>query len=206
LSTGSSTTSYPPVSNGTGPDSIVLQVSENAWANGGSNADAHGDAEFTVAVNGVQQGGTYTALAPHGTADQTFTLNGTFGANPTLAVAFINDAYGGSPQADRNLYVDSISYDGANQNQSREIRSDGTVTFDLTGAGNDGSGSSGSGPAGPVTSLHYAANANFATGSYNAAGDPGSDGFNLADVGSAAAADSLPSGVKGLVWLGDPAA
>jgi hypothetical protein len=58
------------VSNGTGPDSIVLQVSENAWANGGKNADANGDAEFTVAVNGVQQGGTYTALAPHGTAEE----------------------------------------------------------------------------------------------------------------------------------------
>jgi hypothetical protein len=99
-----------------------------------------------------------------------------------------------------------------NQNQSQAIHADKTVTFALTGAGDDGSGSSGSSsgssgsgsgdPASPVTSLHYAPNADLAYGSYNAAGDPGSDGFNLADVGSAAAANSLPSGVEGLIWLG----
>jgi hypothetical protein len=56
---------------------------------------------------------------------------------------------------------------------------------------------------GPSTSLHYAPNANEAYGSYNAPGDPGSDGFNLADVSSVSAANALPSGVEGLVWLGD---
>jgi hypothetical protein len=57
--------------------------------------------------------------------------------------------------------------------------------------------------AGPVTPLHYTAGANTADGSYNAAGDPGSDGFNLADVGSAAEADAMPAGVKSLIYLGD---
>ncbi|MDR3473756.1 MAG: hypothetical protein P4M09_19040, partial [Devosia sp.] len=56
--------------------------------------------------------------------------------------------------------------------------------------------------AGPVTSFHYTPNANLAHGSYNAAGDPGSDGFNLADVSSVAAANALPAGVEGLVWAG----
>lgn len=51
----------------------------------------------------------------------------------------------------------------------------------------------------PVTSLHYAPNANVVNGLYA----PGADGFNLADVSSAAAADALPAGVEGLVWLGD---
>lgn len=55
---------------------------------------------------------------------------------------------------------------------------------------------------GPQTNLHYAANGNFADDGYNAAGDPGSDGFNLADVSSVSQADTLPSGVQGLIYLG----
>lgn len=51
----------------------------------------------------------------------------------------------------------------------------------------------------PQTVLHYASNGNFGSnGSYL----PVADGFNLADVGSVSALDSLPAGVKGLVWLG----
>jgi hypothetical protein len=54
----------------------------------------------------------------------------------------------------------------------------------------------------PVTSWHYAPNSNFSnSGQYV----PGSDGFNLADIDSNAKSkmDSLPPGVRGLVWLGD---
>jgi hypothetical protein len=54
----------------------------------------------------------------------------------------------------------------------------------------------------PTTSLHYAPNDNFsASGQYL----PGADGFNLADVqtGGKSELDSLPAGVRGLVWLGD---
>jgi hypothetical protein len=51
----------------------------------------------------------------------------------------------------------------------------------------------------PQTVLHYAPNGNFGSnGSYL----PGADGFNLADVSSVDALNSLPTGVKGLVWLG----
>jgi hypothetical protein len=51
----------------------------------------------------------------------------------------------------------------------------------------------------PVTSLHYAPDGNFGqSGQYM----PGADGFNLADVRSKAELDSLPAGVRGLVWLG----
>jgi hypothetical protein len=53
--------------------------------------------------------------------------------------------------------------------------------------------------AGPVTSLHYTPNGNFGS---NGAYLPGQDGFNLADVSSVSALNSLPAGVKGLVWLG----
>src|SRR5271169_1640172 len=50
----------------------------------------------------------------------------------------------------------------------------------------------------PITALHYAANGNFASGSY----DPGAVGFNLADVASASLLSYLPSGVEGLAYLG----
>jgi mono/diheme cytochrome c family protein len=50
---------------------------------------------------------------------------------------------------------------------------------------------------GPVTNLHYT------DGDSLPAGDPAlALGFNLADVGSVSALNSLPTGVKGLVWLG----
>jgi hypothetical protein len=51
----------------------------------------------------------------------------------------------------------------------------------------------------PRTTLHYAANGNF-----NSKGDylPGAVGFNLADVSNVRQLNSLPEGVKGLVWLG----
>lgn len=50
----------------------------------------------------------------------------------------------------------------------------------------------------PITSLHYASNGNFVNNLYA----PASSGFNLADVSSVSQLNSLPAGVKGLVWLG----
>jgi hypothetical protein len=51
----------------------------------------------------------------------------------------------------------------------------------------------------PRTDLHHAPNHNFdAKGRYV----PGEFGFNLADVDDARQLQSLPSGVKGLVWVG----
>ena len=50
-----------------------------------------------------------------------------------------------------------------------------------------------------VTKLHYAPNSNVVNGVYA----PGADGFNLADISSAAEAETLQAGVLGLVWLGD---
>ncbi len=52
---------------------------------------------------------------------------------------------------------------------------------------------------GPITGLHYAPNHNFDSSGNNV---PANAGFNLADVSNVSQLDSLPSGVKGLVWLG----
>ena len=79
----------PKVTVGSGPDTLALQVSEDAYL---------GDAQFTVSVDGHQIGGTLTALASHSAGQtQTFNVLGTFAAGShTATVNFLNDAYGGS--------------------------------------------------------------------------------------------------------------
>ena len=109
-----------PVTIGSGPDAIVLQLSEDAW---------QGDAHYTVSVDGVQIGGVLTETASHAQAqDQALTVAGNWGAGEhQVAVDFLNDAYGGSSQADRNLYVDAASYNGVEA-------SPGTLTLDAGGS------------------------------------------------------------------------
>ena len=87
------------------PDKFVLNVSEDAW---------NGDAQFMISVDGVDLGQTYTATASHAAgASQQITIAGAWGANAkTISASFINDAYGGSVATDRNLYVNSVNYNG----------------------------------------------------------------------------------------------
>ena len=94
-----------PVTIGSGPDTLGLQVSEDAW---------QGDAQFTVAVDGTQIGGVQTATASHaGGQSQLFNVRGSFAAGShTVTVNFLNDAYGGIAQTDRNLYVTGATIDG----------------------------------------------------------------------------------------------
>ena len=94
-----------PVTVGSGPDAIALGISEDSY---------QGDAQFTVSVDGKQIGGTLTASVLHNSGqDQAFNIMGKFGAGQhTVGVSFLNDAYGGSADTDRNLYVDSASYKG----------------------------------------------------------------------------------------------
>jgi hypothetical protein len=53
-------------------------------------------------------------------------------------------------------------------------------------------------PRQPSTNLHYTSTGNFSGSTYT----PGVDRFNLADVSSVGMADSLPSRVKALVYIG----
>lgn len=87
------------------PDLLVLQVTEDAY---------DGDAQFTVSVDGQQVGGIQTATASHrGSQWQSVALTGQFGNGPhTVGVNFLNDAYGGAPTKDRNLYVRSVTLNG----------------------------------------------------------------------------------------------
>lgn len=91
---------------GSGPDTLVLSVSEDAW---------QGDARFIVDVDGKAVGGVQTATAAHAAgARQAFAFHGAFGSGVhQVSVDFLNDAWGGSALADRNLYVDGATYDGS---------------------------------------------------------------------------------------------
>lgn len=91
---------------GTGPDTLTLQVSQDAYL---------ANAQYTVSVDGKRLGGVFTAEALHSAgAHDVLQLHGDWGAGQhTASVAFLNDAWGGTPGTDRNLYVDSMSYDGA---------------------------------------------------------------------------------------------
>lgn len=88
---------------GAGPDTLVLAVAEDA---------AGGDAQFTVSLDGTQLGGAFTAQAWHSQGQtQNFTFGGNWGAaGPhVIAVNFLNPASG------RNLYVNSVAFDGTTQ-------------------------------------------------------------------------------------------
>jgi endoglucanase len=85
---------------------IVLHVAEDAW---------NGNAQFNVLIDGVQVGGTQTATASHASGQwQDITLTGDFGSTGPgkVDVVFLNDGWGGSFAADRNLYVQSLDVNG----------------------------------------------------------------------------------------------
>ncbi|MDQ2762734.1 MAG: hypothetical protein M3Y22_04380, partial [Pseudomonadota bacterium] len=117
------TSLYPTVTLGTGPDMLAAGISEDAW---------NGNAQFTLAVDGKQIGGTQTASAPHvSKQSQPFHLLGTFGSGPhMISIDFLNDAHGGTAATDRNLYVDNLNYNGAESpTDTAALMSSGTVNL-----------------------------------------------------------------------------
>ena len=115
---------------GSGPDTLVLTLAEDAF---------QGDAQATVTLDGnrlAAQPITVTALQNAGQIED-FTFKGNFGSGAhNLGVSFINDAYGGSPAADRNLYLDGASYDGiAPRPSSAVFLGNGTTQSTIPPAG-----------------------------------------------------------------------
>ena len=90
---------------GSGPDAVVLKVSQDAF---------RGDARYTVSIDGVPVDGTLTAGALRSLGEQdTVAVLGNFAPGQhTVAVDFLNDAWGGTPETDRNLYVEGASFEG----------------------------------------------------------------------------------------------
>jgi hypothetical protein len=94
-------------SGGTVPtDKLVLSLSEDAY---------NGNAQFIAKVDGQQIGGPTAVTALHSQGQsQDFTFQQAWGAGThNVEIDFINDAYGGSPHKDRNLYINKVTYDGA---------------------------------------------------------------------------------------------
>lgn len=108
-----------------GSDTLLLHISQDAW---------NGSAQYTVSVDGVQQGGVRTASALHGSGDaDVVEITGSWGnGSHTASVAFVNDDWGGTPSTDRNLYVESISYDGASIGGDTAFYMQGAKSFDFT--------------------------------------------------------------------------
>jgi beta-glucanase (GH16 family) len=123
--TGTSATVIPDITVGTGAHTFLFKVSEDAY---------QGDAQFTITVDGAQQGGVFTTTASHGAGQtQNVIVNGAFSATAghTARINFLNDAYGGSGAGqDRNLFVDSASFDGSSLTPaSGALFSNGTLAF-----------------------------------------------------------------------------
>ena len=149
-------------------DTLDLHVSEDAW---------QGDAQFTVAVDGAVVGGVRTATASHASgASQDVSMAGSWGAGPhSVAVAFINDAWGGTAATDRNLYVDQVSYDGlAAAGAPVALTSNGTASFAV------------SGPAKTTVTLHLAEDAWQGDAQFSAS----VDGVALASAGTVTASNA----------------
>jgi hypothetical protein len=133
------TTSPAAVSVGSGSDNLILNMAEDPY---------QGDAQFTIAVDGQQIGGTQTTTAIDDQGQsQEFDVHGNFGAGThTVAVTFLNDAIGGFypgttwaiDTEDRNLYVMGASLDGgpAASGAPLELSNDGTADFTVTAGSN----------------------------------------------------------------------
>ena len=109
------------------PNILTLHMAEDAY---------QGDAQFTVAIDGKQVGGTQTVTASNAKgATQAFSFAGALGTGShDVAVSFLNDAYGGSPTQDRNLHVAGADLNGSAQGAAAwtaALYSNGTTHFGL---------------------------------------------------------------------------
>lgn len=117
-----------PVTTSANSDTLHIGISQDAF---------QGDAHYLISVDGTQVGGERTATAAHSSgATQDVSVAGNWGSGAhSVGITFINDAYGGTAATDRNLYVDSVSYDGRAAAQgAASLLSNGTRSFAVPGA------------------------------------------------------------------------
>ncbi len=109
-------------------DTLTVCVSEDAY---------QGDAQFKVTVDGVQYGDAMCTSALHSSGDANcFVLTGAWGSGShRIGISFINDASGGTSATDRNLYVNSVGYDGTTYaGTACSLYSNGTSTVTVGGS------------------------------------------------------------------------
>jgi hypothetical protein len=107
---------------GTGSDVLVLEIGQDAY---------QGDAQFAVKVDGVQVGGTLTAKALRANnVSELFEIRGNWGVGDhSVSVSFLNDLFGGSSSADRNLYVWGAKYNNTKVEAAKLDGISGTESF-----------------------------------------------------------------------------
>ena len=113
---------------GAGSDTLVLRVSQDAY---------QGSAQYTVSVDGVQIGGPLTASALRGSgqSDTVNVLGDWAAGGHSVSITFLNDLYGGTPAADRNLYLDGATYNGAAlSGAARTLYDNGVASVGFTDA------------------------------------------------------------------------
>lgn len=107
LETGSSASPapLPPATAPITARTLLLNLSEDAYI---------GDATFTVAVDGKTIGAEQAVTASHADGEsQPFSFNVDLAPGQhDVEVSFLNDRWDGTPDTDRNLYVNSLSIDG----------------------------------------------------------------------------------------------
>jgi hypothetical protein len=174
-------TAVPPAVTGNGSDKLLIKLSEDYYL---------GNAQFTVAVDGKQLGGTFTATTRHSSGNsQAFSFAGDFGTGQhTVKVTFLNDAYGGSPSLDRNLYVNDIIYNGTDTGDRVGLFSNGSSSFTVSG---------GTAPSVSEASDHGSLQKNLSqTGTYTVGGDT----FVLG--GGNAVSATLGTGTSHIAFIG----
>jgi beta-glucanase (GH16 family) len=104
-------------------DMLVLHLSQDEWK---------GNAQFSLSIDGKQISAPQAVVALHNAAAwEDFSFAGSFGVGShQIGVTFTNDAYGGSPTTDRNLYIDGIDVDGQHYGSgTTALMSNGTASF-----------------------------------------------------------------------------
>ena len=116
---------------GTGADSLVLKLTQQPYL---------GSAQYTVAVDGVQVGGTLTAVALRNSGNQdTITVKGDWAAGTRAClVTMTNDLYQGTPETDRNLYLEAATFNGTPVTDAAgDVANSRTFNFFKPGAGGE---------------------------------------------------------------------
>jgi hypothetical protein len=100
------------------PGQLIVYISEAAF---------QGDAKFNLLVDGVSVAGTLTATAAHAAGQtESFTVAGNFAPGThSVAVQFVNSL--GTGAAARSLYVDGMTFNGQNEDQTAVLTADGTA-------------------------------------------------------------------------------
>jgi hypothetical protein len=101
---------------------LTLNIAEDAW---------NGDAQYTVSVDGTQVGGVRTASASHAAGQSDQVSLGTLSAGVhDVSISFINDAYNGTADTDRNLYLAGATNNGqAVSGSTASLLSNGAISF-----------------------------------------------------------------------------